>query len=65
MIDHYTYRVIWAKEDGEYVGLCSEFPSLSWLEDTHEKALAGIKRLVRDSILVSSPSVSIPSYPKG
>lgn len=27
--DHYTYRVNWSGEDGEYVGLCAEFPSLS------------------------------------
>ena len=24
--DHYTYRVTWSEEDGEYVGLCAEFP---------------------------------------
>ncbi len=28
--DRYTYRVTWSDEDGEYVGLCAEFPSLSW-----------------------------------
>ncbi|PJA42533.1 MAG: toxin-antitoxin system HicB family antitoxin, partial [Lysobacterales bacterium CG_4_9_14_3_um_filter_62_6] len=28
---HYTYRVIWSDEDVEFVGLCAEFPSLSWL----------------------------------
>jgi predicted RNase H-like HicB family nuclease len=27
-MDKYTYRVTWAEEDGEYVGLCAEFPSL-------------------------------------
>lgn len=29
--DHYTYRVTWSENDEEYVGLCAEFPSLSWL----------------------------------
>ncbi|MGV7292077.1 antitoxin HicB, partial [Mycobacterium kansasii] len=29
---HYTYRVEWSPEDGEWVGLCAEFPSLSWLD---------------------------------
>ncbi|MDQ5918495.1 MAG: hypothetical protein QG660_1608, partial [Pseudomonadota bacterium] len=29
-VDHYTYRVTWSAEDGEHVGLCAEFPSLSW-----------------------------------
>jgi predicted HicB family RNase H-like nuclease len=49
-IDRYTYRVTWSEEDQEHVGLCVEFPSLSWLEDTPEKALKGIRKLVRDCI---------------
>ena len=49
-VDPFTYRVTWSEEDQEYVGLCAEFPSLSWLEGTHEKALAGIRRLVKDSV---------------
>ncbi|MEW6053244.1 MAG: toxin-antitoxin system HicB family antitoxin [Nitrospirota bacterium] len=44
--DHYTYRVTWSGEDKEYVGLCAEFPSLSWLAKTHEAALKGIRSLV-------------------
>ena len=44
--DHYTYRVTWSPEDGEYVGLCMEFPSLSWLAQTLESALAGIRDVV-------------------
>ena len=45
-INHYTYRVTWSQEDSEHVGLCAEFPSLSWLAPTPEKALAGIRRVV-------------------
>ena len=45
-IDHYTYRVTWSAEDGEHVGLCAEFPSLSWLAATPEAALAGVRALV-------------------
>jgi predicted HicB family RNase H-like nuclease len=45
-IDRYTYRVTWSEEDQEHVGLCAEFPSLSWLEGTPEAALAGIRKLV-------------------
>ena len=45
-IDRYTYRVIWSEEDSQCVGLCAEFPSLSWLAPTPEKALQGIRRLV-------------------
>jgi predicted HicB family RNase H-like nuclease len=44
--DRYTYRVTWSEEDGEYVGLCAEFPSLSWLESTPEAALKGIRKVV-------------------
>ena len=49
-IDRYTYRVTWSEEDQEYVGLCAEFSSLSWLENTQEKALLGIKKIVSSCI---------------
>ena len=48
--DLYTYRVTWSEEDEEYVGLCAEFPSLSWLADTKEAALQGISDLVADVV---------------
>ncbi len=48
--DHYTYRVTWSEEDQEYVGLCTEFPSLSWLTKTQDSALEGIRQLVADVI---------------
>ncbi len=51
-MNKYTYRITWSEEDGEYIGLCAEFPSLSWLADTQEAALTGIrdtvKQVVRD-----------------
>jgi hypothetical protein len=34
--DKYTYRVTWSEYDAEYVGLCIEFPSLSWLAQIPE-----------------------------
>lgn len=46
-IDRYTYRVTWSEDDQQHVGLCIEFPSLSWLENTPENALTGIRKLVR------------------
>ena len=49
-IDHYTYRVTWSEEDGQSVGLCAEFPSLSWLAPTPEKALRGIRKVVADVV---------------
>jgi predicted HicB family RNase H-like nuclease len=48
--DRYTYRVTWSQEDGEHVGLCAEFPSLSWLASTPEDALAGIRKVVRAAV---------------
>ena len=48
--DRYTYRVTWSEEDGEYLGLCAEFPSLSWLSDSQEGALRGVRELVNDVI---------------
>ena len=48
--DHYTYRVTWSEEDGEYVGLCAEFSSLSWLAKTPETALKGIRKVVSDVV---------------
>ena len=49
-INHCTYRVTWSEEDGEHVGLCAEFPSLSWLAATPEAALAGIRKVVADVV---------------
>ena len=48
--DHYTYRVTWSADDDEYVGLCAEFPSLSWLADTPEAALKGVRNIVAEVI---------------
>ena len=50
MNDKYTYRITWSEEDGEYLGLCAEFPSLSWLATTQEAALKGIHDTVTQVI---------------
>ena len=49
-VDHYTYRVTWSADDEEYVGLCAEFPSLSWLAPTQEAAFSGIRNVVADCV---------------
>ena len=49
-IDHYTYRITWSEDDKEYVGLCDEFPSLSYLATTKKKALSGIHQIVADVV---------------
>ena len=46
----FNYRVIWSQEDQEYVGLCDQFPSLSWLDLSAAAALAGIERLVAEIV---------------
>jgi predicted HicB family RNase H-like nuclease len=48
--DRYTYRVTWSEEDREYVALCTEFPSLSWLAESQELALKGVRDLVADAV---------------
>jgi len=52
MVDHrqYTYRVIWSEEDGEFLALCAEFPSLSFLDPEQSAALEGLVGLVRDVV---------------
>ena len=49
-VEHYTYRITWSVEDGEHIGLCAEFPSLSWLDETPEAALAGIRQVVKEVV---------------
>ena len=46
----YTYRVTWSDEDGEYVALCAEFPSLSHLDRDPERAFSGIRKLVANVV---------------
>ena len=63
MTDHYTYRITWSAEDGEHLGLCAEFPSLSWLAPTPDEALSGIRNLVNNvlaDMLVNGESTPEP-----
>jgi predicted HicB family RNase H-like nuclease len=47
---HYAYRVVWSAEDNEFVGLCAEFPSLSYLDEDRLKAIEGITNLIKDVV---------------
>jgi predicted HicB family RNase H-like nuclease len=47
---HYTYRVTWSAEDGEYVATCLEFPSLSWLAESRGDAIDGLERLITEVV---------------
>ena len=62
-LDKYTYRVTWSEEDSEHVGLCAEFPSLSWLAKTPEGALRGISKLVREVIADMSANAELIPEP--
>ena len=48
--DRYTYRITWSEEDDDYIGLCAEFASLSWLASEPEAALQGIRQVVTDVV---------------
>jgi len=50
-VDRYTYQVTWSEAGQEHVGLCAEFPSLSWLDPTPEGTLKGIRDLVREVLV--------------
>ena len=63
MTDHYTYRITWSAEDSEHVGLCAEFPSLSWLAATPDEALAGIRQIVRDCVADLQATGETPPQP--
>ena len=65
MADHYTYRVTWSAEDAELVGLCTEFPCLTWLSPTYEEACAGIRQLVADSVADMKAGGETPTQKRG
>ncbi|HMB77508.1 MAG TPA: toxin-antitoxin system HicB family antitoxin [Kiloniellaceae bacterium] len=65
MVDytHYTYRVTWSEEDGEHVGLCAEFPSLSHLADNPAKALKNIIGTVKNVVADMEANGETPPLP--
>jgi len=61
--DRYTYRVTWSEDDQEHIGLCVEFPSLSWLAKSPEAALHGIRKIVNDAITDMRSNGETPPSP--
>ena len=61
--DRYTYRITWSEDDNEYVGLCVEFPSLSWLARTPEAALHGIRKIVEEAVTDMQSNGETPPPP--
>jgi len=48
--NQYIYRITWSEDDNEFVGLCVEFPSLSYLASSPQKALNGIMKVVEEVV---------------
>ncbi|WP_169541934.1 hypothetical protein [Nocardia jiangxiensis] len=42
------FYAFWSAEDQEWVGVCPDYPSMSWLHPIPSQALEGIKKLVAD-----------------
>ena len=63
LYDHYTYRITWSAEDAEYVGLCVEFPALSWLAATLDEAFSGVRALVSDCVADMQSEGETPPEP--
>ena len=64
--DHFTYRVTWSEDDQEYLGLCAEFPSLSWLASSPETALRGIRGVVANVVSdMKESGETVPQPPAG
>jgi predicted HicB family RNase H-like nuclease len=58
----YTYRVIWSEEDKEFVGLCAEFPGLSWLDADQSAAFTGVVSLVEQTLAdMEASKESVPN----
>jgi predicted HicB family RNase H-like nuclease len=48
--EHYNYRVTWSVEDQEFLALCAEYPSLSYLDQDRDAAIKGITNLVKEVV---------------
>lgn len=62
-VKNYTYRITWSSEDGEHVGLCAEFPSLSWLDADPVQALQGIMGVVAEVVADMEKSGELAPVP--
>ncbi len=60
--DHYTYRVRWSAEDGEYVGTVAELPSVSWLAEDRMEAFIGIQRVAEEVVADMQASGEDPPH---
>lgn len=43
-----NFRVKWSQPDKEWVGLCDQFPAMSWLSKSPLRALLGIQHVMQE-----------------
>jgi predicted HicB family RNase H-like nuclease len=61
--DRYSYKITWSEDDQEYVGLCIEFASLSWLAKSPEAALRGVRKVVAEVVADMKANGETPPTP--
>jgi predicted RNase H-like HicB family nuclease len=49
-VNHYTYRVEWSSDTGEYVSRCIEFPALARWARSAGEALASVEEAVDEHV---------------
>jgi hypothetical protein len=49
-VNRYTYRVEWSPEHDEHIGVCLEFPSLSYYAPSMRETIAGIEEAVDEYV---------------
>lgn len=59
----YTYETVWSSEDGEFVSIVAEFPSLSSIDENPEVSLENLQRLVANVIVDMEANGERPPTP--
>ena len=62
--ENYTCSVTWSDEDHEYVGLCAEFPYLSYLAPSPDDALEGVREAVTFALGMFAEDSTRPPRPR-
>ena len=62
LVDKYTYRVEWSKEDNFHIARCLEFPSLSTDGSTPERAISEMKKVVAESIRTILKKIALGEF---
>ena len=61
--DDYTYDTTWSQSDNQMVGICEEFPSLSYVGKTKAEAVDGIKDVVATVLGFMYDDGEVPPIP--